>query len=772
MSQNAKESLPMLGESDDYESTMILVPLTSSPIDASPNTILGSKRKSSASTSGTTLNDDEDASSGRGVKRQKILDATDETHQDHARSEVDESPTIASSKVRKVAKPKDKEGDKIKWATRTQSKQATMLAKPVFYTDKTAFETARTKQKEHEAKLDQKTKAEAKEREKVKEEKAKKEEAESKVANGIAEDESESSIEEAESIESTQDQTQTATVTESVLDSRETSSTTRTGQRINHDPPLELRPHRPGLDLERPEVYLVLGCQKNETKDLSGAKPMKLIRVDSTKGWRHTQGTSTEQQIKPAIAVGKLNTQPYPSIYDFGSLVELILNFGNRILWNRRHNDQFTSYTTSLLFGLVHAKGRHERKEEGITIASLDTRLATKDDVKKSPAEFYWVPGLSRILGVTSWAGWSIMPYGKFIAPWYSHEYVAQGIVNLAAGSSKQVSFADLVKNGLYDFASGLHNIEELEEMKKLYSRCVQMRVLWYQTREPVPFTQEHLNHAARLARLFATSTPDTDEDTQASSNHGRIPLYMFLSFVSLSNRNEYDPEFLDFIKQNFTAHDVQDIMYPSMTRIPNNLPEFMQYMQRVREACTALGLPIPGENAVASVDLDFDYTGVWHGKLKDITVRAAKPKKEKQGVKKGKMAQAREIAGISEEEIATREDSSEPEDDQDDGMGTLQEGANILNSRRYIRNHGSKTRSVQASEVASLARGLYARNEIESRVTLDSGLATIARSRPVPTALCSHDAGALGQVGEGVMSALEQELVRHAQLGATEGDA
>ncbi|KAK5748055.1 hypothetical protein LTS12_021915 [Elasticomyces elasticus] len=652
MFQNAKESLPVLGESDYYESTMILVPLASSGIDASPNTILGTKRKSSASTSATTL-DDEDTSIGRELKRQKILDATDEKHQDHARSEVDDSPTIASSKVQKVAKPKDKEGDTIKWATKMQSKQATMLAKPVFYTDKTAFETARTKQKEHEAKLDQKTKAEAKERKKAKEEKAKKEEAESKAADGIAEGES-----------------------ESVLDSRETS-TTRTEQRINHDPLWSF-----GL-IARDSILKGLTCtlfwdgtknvyttsQKNEIKDLSGARPMKLIRVDSTKGWRHTQGISTEQQIKPAIAVGKLSTQPYPSIYEIGSLVELILNFGNRILWNRRHNDQFTSYTTSLLFGLVHAKGRHERKEEGITIASLDTRLATKDDAKKSPAEFYWVPGLSRILGVTSWAGWTIMPYGKLIAPWYSHEYVAQGIVKLAAGSSKQVSFAD----GLYDFAPGLHNVEELEEMKKLYSRCVQMRVLWYQTREPVPFTQEHLNHAARLARLFATSTPDladTDEDTEASSDHGRIPLYMFLSFVSLSNRNEHDPEFLDFIKQNFTAQDVTDIMYPSMTRIPNNLPECMQYMQRVREACAALGLPIPGENAVASVDLDFDYTGVWHGKLKDITVRPAKPKEEKNGVKKGKMAQAREIAGISEEEMATREDSSEPEEDQDDGMG------------------------------------------------------------------------------------------------------
>ncbi|KAK3071908.1 hypothetical protein LTR53_007785 [Teratosphaeriaceae sp. CCFEE 6253] len=367
--------------------------------------------------------------------------------------------------------------------------------------------------------------------------------------------------------------------------------------------------------------------------------PHILYHVHSTKGRRHTQGSATQRQIDPAASVQGQTL--HPSIYDFPSLHALVRNLGNRILWNIRHADQFSSYSRSLLFAFVHALGRKLRGETGITLTVVHTQLATNID--GGPAEFYYVPKLKQTLGVLDWGGWTSMPFSKLGAPWYTHEYVAHGVVKLGPGAFRQVPFRDFVQAGLYGFAPGLFDEQEVAEMKKLYNRCVQLRYLWYNPKAALAQTYDraYLDHAARLARLFNTgarSAADSGDGKGPGFDGGPISLQIFLDLVGLSRRQKNNPAFLQSVKDNFTASDVKDILYPAMTTLPWNLPECKQTMARTREVCAAFGVAVPGEDVPSPYDIDpnFNADGHWDGDLKSLVTPPKRPKKAEREAGKG----------------------------------------------------------------------------------------------------------------------------------------
>ncbi|KAK3068454.1 hypothetical protein LTR53_013946 [Teratosphaeriaceae sp. CCFEE 6253] len=392
--------------------------------------------------------------------------------------------------------------------------------------------------------------------------------------------------------------------------------------------------------------------QKDRIKALAQEDtPHILYHVHSTQGRRHTQGSATQCQIDPAASVQGQTL--HPSIYDFPSLHALVRNLGNRILWNIRHADQFSSYSRSLLFAFVHALGRKLRGETGITLTVVHTQLATNTD--GGPAEFYYVPKLKQTLGVLDWGGWTSMPFSKLGAPWYTHEYVAHGVVKLGPGACRQVPFRDFVQGGLYGFAPGLFDEPDVAEMKKLYNRCVQLRYLWYNPKAALaqPCDRAYLDHAARLARLFNTgarSAADSGDGKGPGFDGGPISLQIFLDLVGLSRRQKNDPAFLQFVKDNFTgkiarvrphepyrhlltvlpARDVKDILYPAMTTLPWNLPECKQTMARTREVCAAFGVAVPGEDVPSPYDIDpnFNADGHWDGDLKSLVTPPKRPKK------------------------------------------------------------------------------------------------------------------------------------------------
>ncbi|KAK5738123.1 hypothetical protein LTR17_006152 [Elasticomyces elasticus] len=481
--------------------------------------------------------------------------------------------------------------------------------------------------------------------------------------------------------------------------------------------------------------------QEDELNGLAKAKRSRFIyHVHSDKGQRHTRGRASDFEIVPAAVVD--HKTMYDSIFGFPTLHELIHNFGQRILWIISKADQFTSYTTSLLFAFVHALGRKTRGETGITITVIDTRAAK--DAKGEPVAFYDVPKLMKILGVQEWNGWTQMPFNKLGSPWYTHEYVAHGGVKVAPGGYQQVKFDDLVQQGLYDFLPGLFDKGLQHELVKLYHRCLQLRFRWYNpdalailtmlaqhrttyftgkldrlnektragsmdateaaeklevitatlaqvkivpvtpAKEDQAFDLAFLDKAAAFARVLGPGLPTTDSDASDDDEEPAedpINLQIFLDLVGLSRRKANDPIFSQYISHHFTAHDVQAVVYTGMNTIPSNLPESMQTMQRVREACTAVGLPAPGPNVVTFVDIWFDWNGVWKGDIKKITSLRGKPNK---GTPKETLAQPQATPTSSQAlPLTDPEDFQAEYDDENeaayDGDGTANDNIFVM---------------------------------------------------------------------------------------------
>nr|POF05905.1 hypothetical protein CFP56_53292 [Quercus suber] len=251
--------------------------------------------------------------------------------------------------------------------------------------------------------------------------------------------------------------------------------------------------------------------------------------------------------MEPAAAVAGKTV--YPSIYDFPNLSKLVENFGLRILWERRHADQFSSYTNSLVFAFVHAMLRKVKGETEITISCLDTdKVRTKDG---GEVEFYHVPELQRILRVADWKHWLPKQYCKLVAPWYSHEYVVHGSIELGEEPFRMVPLEDFEQAGIRDFLPGLYDDLALSDMTRLYSRCVEMRMNWHGWAVPAPFRVSHLDHAARLAKLFIPHDVSTlGEHSLVRSLHFQI----FADFVGLSRIEGNRAVFEQYVQNHFTG--------------------------------------------------------------------------------------------------------------------------------------------------------------------------------------------------------------------------
>ncbi|KAK5734008.1 hypothetical protein LTR17_009280 [Elasticomyces elasticus] len=338
---------------------------------------------------------------------------------------------------------------------------------------------------------------------------------------------------------------------------------------------------------------------------LAKSCPLELWRVSAATGSNHTQGWISQQHIKPPAAVEGLKSGApiYKELYDLPSLSAISRNLAGRLLYTQGNADQFTSYTTSLVFALVLAQRREALGQGGISITRVATRKITTPSGER--AKFYFVPELLDILGVVEWKGLSDRARRTLMGTRFHHEYVALGELDLTNNPYRPVMFDQLKTHGLYEFCPDLHIEGNEVEEKKLYHRRLQLSHQWYGPETTTNyvaqhFTEQHLDHAAQLARLFSPATRDTHVD--ANDNTPRAPLSIFLDFIGLSRRRKRTGSSL------------------GMEHIPNNSPDRLQVMDRIWEACLAVCTAPPPATVPVPVDPLFDRDGVWHGNLKNIT--------------------------------------------------------------------------------------------------------------------------------------------------------
>ncbi|KAK4901167.1 hypothetical protein LTR27_001723 [Elasticomyces elasticus] len=399
--------------------------------------------------------------------------------------------------------------------------------------------------------------------------------------------------------------------------------------------------------------------RKDRSRAAAKLYPAYLGHVHADDGPRPTGGSTSQEQLKPSAEVR--DRVVYDTIYDFPDRRDLVRNVGDRILWHNRIIDQFMSHSISMVFLLQHALGRHRSKKpehkakgKGITISFIQTEsVRTKQGEN---AEFYYVPNLMRDIGVLDWAGWSKRSRQKLRAPWYTHEYLTHGPVELDISALRQVPLEDLMAHGLEEYFPAL--FEDSHEVGKigLYNGSTHLRYRCFRPSACTPFSLADLDKAAELARLFSPRATDpNDKQGRAHKNLDGLPinLHIFLQFCALSVRPENDDLFAEYIKMYFSPSDAEPLVETGMRSIPNNLPEVMQYMARLREACTALEIPGPRKFATEWVDPNYSYYGIWGGDTEKLKAKVKKSKGPKKAVVKGKKerredAKTKQIASIA----------------------------------------------------------------------------------------------------------------------------
>ncbi|KAK3632924.1 hypothetical protein LTR56_016103 [Elasticomyces elasticus] len=388
---------------------------------------------------------------------------------------------------------------------------------------------------------------------------------------------------------------------------------------------------------------------------LAASCPLELWRVSAATGISHTQGMTSQQCIGPAAVVeGVKNGMPvYEDLSDFPSLSALSKNLAGRLLYTQSSADEFTSYSDSLLFALVLARRREALGQGDISISRIATCKATTRSGKQ--AKFYSAPELLNILGVTEWNGLSDRARGILIGTRFHHEYVALGELDLTRNPYRPVQFDELKAYGLYDFRPGLHIEGNEVEEKKLYYRRLQLSHQWYGPEamenldgDASDFTGEHLEHAAKLARLFDPTVHGFEGNRRWYDNPPNAPLSIFLDFVGLFRRRKNDQLFARYIGDTYSKNEVQSVLYEGMEQMYNNLPDRMQVMDRIREACIAISVPEPSAINVMLVDVLFDFDGAWHGDLRKITGAIAPRKKSAKTSRTRASAAVRQALGDS----------------------------------------------------------------------------------------------------------------------------
>ncbi|GAB1742955.1 hypothetical protein NU219Hw_g8655t1 [Hortaea werneckii] len=412
--------------------------------------------------------------------------------------------------------------------------------------------------------------------------------------------------------------------------------------------------------------------------------PRFLYRASSIEGRKHTNGSDEISLHRPAADVNK-SEMCHASIYEIpNGLGELLEMLGHRFLWLDRRRDETLSWTSSLLFALVHATGRLAKKQRGVKIHVIDTTKVTT--TKGQPVEFHFAPDLLRILDIQSFKGWDRFQITNLRQPWYTHEWISHHVVRSPKEHSYEAKIEDLLDAGLYAFLGSLKTPEH-RDMRSLYHRCCYSRSLEHVISGNMkPITVEVIEASKRLALCFMPSNNLTPEPS----------INFLIDFLGLTARPKENPALIEWIKMRYVAEDLSNAAYENVVRVANNTPELAKALDLTREACLALGLPKVPDTRVWMADPEFNWYCKWlPSSRKQIKIRSRKRKIKFSG--SDQQPSTADQAGA--QELSANNDAAYEEIAEDDG-----EGAFTLSASE---NNGPAVETNIEDDISSSADGM-----------------------------------------------------------------
>lgn len=234
--------------------------------------------------------------------------------------------------------------------------------------------------------------------------------------------------------------------------------------------------------------------------------PRFLFRVSAPK----TNGETTSRLVRSAAAMHKLDTSDLLSRPDAAEMLE------NHVLWKDMENDNLTSWTSSLLYGVhlaIHRKNydRHfpQRPDPSrIKLYILEAR-------RRPRGTFVPAVALLKAYGVS---------HPKLIHNYIHHEYLSQGAFAVPQTEMNIITYGGLI-------AIGLHELYPLfatnDKPKRLLLRVDELRQLFKETPPTTPTPRE-----TEIAKSIATQWVSSNE----------IRVVIMATLLSLKRRFRNDP--------------------------------------------------------------------------------------------------------------------------------------------------------------------------------------------------------------------------------------
>lgn len=277
------------------------------------------------------------------------------------------------------------------------------------------------------------------------------------------------------------------------------------------------------------------------------------------RGKRATNGFTTSAVMMPAA-----DTNDSQSLHDDISSFtqgQLLYMVGHHLIWTDAPSDEFLSYSKDFLFLVIHALGRHDEGQRGVSILLVDRKKAY--DPSGQPASFYPALKVGTAVQVWGWNGWSDPQQGALKPRKFTHEFLSHGTILLRDHQFVQAPLESLIERGLFelfphfDVADGFRRFglytsevacrragfppnDAAKAQGNIYSygRCAKE---W-------PFDTNLLELVQDLARLFTATA--ADEDGNVREPH----LHPFLGFLTFQKRPRRDSTFIAWMRNHYTG--------------------------------------------------------------------------------------------------------------------------------------------------------------------------------------------------------------------------
>lgn len=276
---------------------------------------------------------------------------------------------------------------------------------------------------------------------------------------------------------------------------------------------------------------------------------------------RKTNGSTSQDLLLPAADTNEEYDQ-HAALADL-SQGEIIYMTGHHLAWADLRGDELLSYSTDMLFLLVHALGRANRGQGGVTIQVFNRRKARTTD--GNSAAFYHALDLYTIFEIPKWSGWQGWHPTKLHPRKFTHEFLSHGTIRCEDSSMKQATLEDLIRDGLFEIFPPLRTPQD-HMQEGLYTAQVVFRRIGYPPRNPwineenppiysyedCPQVKAVTIELLQTVRKVSLNFRDAVDrlDTVAVDP----PLHTFIGFLTLEKRRRSDPIFTQWIKQHYTG--------------------------------------------------------------------------------------------------------------------------------------------------------------------------------------------------------------------------